>query len=262
MFNQRDQADGLRRIMGTPNARMISVLAADGQSAHAWLTNLAASMVGPAQRMLLIQATAQENHSPSLQTVLLHKSTLNHSISPHPLGFDVACLSENSPITPPLSGNLNAKLDGIVKQLAYDYDTVMIEAQLDQALGLPLPMMSQHELVIQMGRDEEAIKAAYITIKQVCQQYGNRPFGVVVTRSNQAQGQQYFMRLSQVCKQFLGVSLNFLGAIPDDDALRKSSAMGRSVIDAFPKAQAAIAFKAVASSLAKHRLTPSSLAVA
>lgn len=262
MFNQRDQADGLRRIMGTPNTRMISILAADGQLGQPWLTNLAASMAGPEQRMLLIQATAQLNLPPSLQTVVLQKTTLNQSISRHPLGFDVACLSESSPITQPLSGNLNAKLDGIVKQLAYDYDTVMIEAQLDQTLGLSLPMMSQHELVIQMGRDEEAIKSTYITIKRLCQQYGNRPFGVVVTRSSQAQGQQYFLRLSQVCKQFLGVSLNFLGAIPDDDALRKSSAMGRSVMDAFPKAQAAIAFKAVASSLAKHRLTPSSLAVA
>ena len=38
MFNYRDQADGLRRIMAKTTARMISVIGANGQPVTPWIT--------------------------------------------------------------------------------------------------------------------------------------------------------------------------------------------------------------------------------
>lgn len=266
MFNHHDQADGLRRMMTKRSARIISVLSADGSPTQGWLTNLAASLYNQQHRLLLIQSGIagwpDHNQSVCLQAVGEQKTTLPRAISRHALGFDRARFSENKTLTQPLSANLKTALDVIVKQIVYDYDTVMIEAQHHIEDGLTLPLMSKHELVIQMQRNEAGIKAAYTCIKRVCMQYGNQPFGVVVTAANQLQGQQYFMRLNQVCQQFLGVKLSFLGAIPNDDALQQSTAMGRSVVDAFPKAQATLAFKAVANSLDKRPLASASMAMA
>lgn len=262
MLKYRDQAEGLRRIMAKSAPRIISLLSVAGTTTHPCLTNLAASLVSPSQRILLIQARNRSADSPSLQAVADHQATLSMAIQRHPLGFDVTGLIENNPITPALSGNLKQALDSIVSHLADNYDTVMIEALLDTHDELLLPLMAQHALVLHLPRSERAIKAAYSAIKRICLRYGQQPVSVLVEGANPAQGQQYFMRLNQVCQQFLGVSLQFLGAIPEDDALQQSNRLGRSVLDAFPKAQATLAFKAIAKRLDKHQTGTTSLAVA
>jgi flagellar biosynthesis protein FlhG len=264
MFNHNDQADGLRRIMASSSARVISVMSANGQPATAWLNNLAASMVNPEKRTLLIQAIQKPATKYSLHSVALRKSVLSRSIVKHPQGYDLASLAENSTLTSSLSDDVKAQLDGIVNQLAFNYDTVMMEAQLDPRDNtFILPSMAQHELVIQMERNEEAIKSAYVMIKRISQQYGQLPLNVMVTGSTQEQGQQYFMRLNQVCEQFLGVALSFLGAIPEMIVSSKTTGdKNKNGLDTSPAAQSALAFKAIAKSLEKQRLATPSLAAA
>lgn len=269
MFNYHDQADGLRRIMARSSARIISIMGVHGQPADIWLNHLAASMAGPDKRMLLIQAKQQPMEKHTLQAVALRKSILSRAITKHPQGYDLASLTETGALTSPLSDDLKQQLDGIVNQLAYDYDTVMIEAQLDpRDHTFNLPLMTQHELVIQMDRTDEAIKSSYTTIKRICQQYGQVRLSVLVTDSSHEQGQQYFMRLNQVSQQFLGVSLSFLGAIPGINMLQKNTATAktgfknRHEVEPSPAAQSALAFKAIATTLEKQRLSTPSLAAA
>lgn len=262
MFNYRDQADGLRRIMAKSSARIISVIGANGQPACPWMRNLAISMLLPEQRLLLIHASRQDTIPYSLQAVAVKNSAIKRAITRHPQGYDLSCLIENDQLTSPLSPDLKGQLDGIVRQLAYDYDTVMIETQLEtQTFGLMLPVIAEHELVIQMDRSDSAIKAAYVTIKHISQQHGNVPLSVVVTGANHDQGQQYFMRLNQVCKQFLGVALNFLGAIPAEET-KPGAAAGRMQPGNVKPDQTALAFKSVAHHLEKQRITTPSMAVA
>jgi flagellar biosynthesis protein FlhG len=269
MFNYRDQADGLRRIMARSSARMISVMSANGQPADNWLSQLAASMVSPGKQVLLIQAKQRPMTKYTLQAVALRKNILSRAVVKHPQGYDLASLTETDALTSPLSGDLKTELDAIVNQLAYDYDTVMIEALLDPSdQTLVLPVMAQHTLVIQMERHDEAIKSAYTTIKRICQQHGQMPLSVVVTDASHEQGQQYFMRLNQVCQQFLGVTLSFLGAIPGGKSMQKAQAKpnaglkNRLAVEPTPPMQSAMAFKAIAKSLDQQRLTTSSLAAA
>jgi flagellar biosynthesis protein FlhG len=267
MFNYHDQADGLRRIMARSSARMISVMAANGQPADSWLSQLAASMATPGKRVLLIQAQQRPMTKCTLQAVAMRKSNLSRAVVKHPQGYDLASLTETDALTSPLSADLKSELDGIVKQLAYDYDTVMIEALLDTSdQSLVLPVMAQHSLVLQMERHDEAIKSAYTSIKRICQQHGQLPLSVVVTDATHEQGQQYFMRLNQVCQQFLGISLGFLGAIPESKSMQKAQPVtglkNRLAAEPTPATQSAMAFKAVARSLEQQRLTTSSLAAA
>lgn len=263
MFNYQDQADGLRRIMAKSSARIISVIGANGQPVTPWMRNLAMSLLAPEQRLLLIHTNRQPGIVHSLQQVIAKNNSIKRAITNHPQGYDLCCLAENDLLTPPLSPDLKAQLDGIVRQLAYDYDTVMIETQLDtEAHNLALPVSAEHELVIQMDRSDTAIKAAYVTIKHISQQHGQLPLGVVVTGANHDQGQQYFMRLNQVCKQFLGVTLDFLGAIPAEETIAVATATRHTKPETAKQTQTAMAFKSVAHRLEKQRITTPSLAVA
>jgi flagellar biosynthesis protein FlhG len=269
MFNYHDQADGLRRIMARSSARIISIMAVNGQPADTWLSHLAASMVSPGKRLLLIQARQRPMTKYTLQAVASRKSILTRAVVKHPQGYDLASLTETDTLTSPLSGDLKSELDGIVNQLAYDYDTVMIEALLDPSdQAFVLPVMAQHTLLIQMERHDEAIKSAYTTIKRICQQHGQLRLSVVVTDASHEQGQQYFMRLNQVCQQFLGISLSFLGAIPDSKSMQQAQAKPltglktRLAAESPPVTSSAQAFKAIARGLDQQRLTTSSLAAA
>jgi flagellar biosynthesis protein FlhG len=263
MFNYRDQADGLRRIMAKSSARIISVIGANGQAVTPWMNNLAMSLLTPEHRLLLIHARRQPTVAHSLQHMVAKNNSIKRAVSKHPHGYDLCCLAENDLLTSPLSQDLKTQLDGIVRQLAYDYDTVMIETQLDtQDHTLALSLSAQHELIIQMDRSDTAIKAAYVTIKHISQQYGQLPLSIVVTDANQDQGQQYFMRLNQVCKQFLGVTLAFLGAIPAEQPMPATMAAGQAKPAMAKQTATSLAFKSVAHRLEKQRITTPSLAVA
>lgn len=263
MFNYRDQADGLRRIMAKTSARIISVIGANGQPASQWMRQLATSMLTPEQRLLLVHAHRQPAMTHSLQGIAVQRQAIKRGIFKHPQGYDLTCLGENDLLTSPLSHDLKTQLNGIVEQLAYDYDTVMIEAQLDsQDYSLLLPVIAAHELVIQMDRSDAAIKSAYATIKHISQQHGQIPLGVVVTDANHDQGNQYFMRLNQVCKQFLGITLEFIGAMPADTSMAVTDNPGRATAEVSKQLSSTLAFKTVAHRLEQQRISMPSMAVA
>ena len=263
MFNYRDQADGLRRIMAKTSARIISVIGANGQPASQWVRQLAASMLTPEHRLLLVHAHRQAAITHSLQGIAVQRQAIKRGIFKHPQGYDLTCLGENDLLTSPLSQDLKAQLNGIVEQLAYDYDTVMIEAQLDsQDYSLLLPVIAEHELIIQMDRSDDAIKSAYATIKHISQRHGQIPLGVVVTDANQDQGKQYFMRLNQVCKQFLGLSLDFIGAMPAQTGTVNANTSTQQATEVSKQLSSTLAFKTVAHRLEQQRISMPSMAVA
>lgn len=50
------------------------------------------------------------------------------------------------------------------------------------------------------------------------------------------------MKLSKVAQRFLDVSLGYIGAIPQDEYLRKAVQRQQAVVEAFPRSSSAIAF--------------------
>ncbi len=49
--------------------------------------------------------------------------------------------------------------------------------------------------------------------------------------------------MAQAASRYLAAQLNFLGAIPADDHIRRATGQGRAVMDVFPFAGAALAFQ-------------------
>ena len=54
-------------------------------------------------------------------------------------------------------------------------------------------------------------------------------------------GQELYNRLTRVTQRFLDVTLNYLGAIPRDDYVRKAVRRQQAVVDAYPRSRAALA---------------------
>jgi flagellar biosynthesis protein FlhG len=134
----------------------------------------------------------------------------------------------------------------IFNKLAQQYEIVLVDATLNKENLLPLKILNEGEMIIQLTRQPESIKNAYTLIKKICSELGRRPFGIIVDNATDVQAQIVFRNISNVARRFMQIELEFFGAIPSDEHLNRATKLGRSVIDAFPMATASTAFKKIA----------------
>ena len=60
------------------------------------------------------------------------------------------------------------------------------------------------------------------------------------------EGNALFGKLTKVTDRFLDVAMQYVGAIPQDDAIKRAVQRQKAVVDAYPRAKASTAFKALA----------------
>jgi flagellar biosynthesis protein FlhG len=105
---------------------------------------------------------------------------------------------------------------------------------------------AQHVLLV-VCDEPASLTDAYALVKVLSRNHGITRFRVVanMTRSP-GEGQELFRKLERVTGRFLEVSMEFAGEIPEDPYLRRAIREQRPVVDAFPAAPAARAFKKLA----------------
>ena len=60
------------------------------------------------------------------------------------------------------------------------------------------------------------------------------------------EGRTLFQKLTAVTDRYLDIAMDFMGAIPYDDYLKKAVQKQRAVVEAYPRSKAALAFKKLA----------------
>jgi flagellar biosynthesis protein FlhG len=130
----------------------------------------------------------------------------------------------------------------------------------DTAAGIADPVLqfceaAQHVLMVL--RDEPtSLTDSYALIKVLSRSRGVRQFRVLTNMMRRAtQGEHVFTRLQRVTDRYLDVKLEYVGEIPEDASVQKSIQVQRSVIEAFPRSEAALAFRKLASA-AQHWAAP------
>lgn len=257
----QDQAAGLRRIMATPKPRVVSIISADiSQDQPRMMTNLAASIFGQGSDVLVVHASQESREVkygvdklPSLFDVAFESNnddfSLTDAISNTSYGFNVAKLMQKNQFNIDMESDECELTNQLFSELAHDYEIVLVDATLNKDKLLPLKILNNGEIIIQLTRQPESITNAYTLIKQICSELGRRSFGIIVDNATDAQAQIVFRNISQVARRFMQIELEFFGSIPCDDHVSRAAKLGRSVIDAFPLASASTAFKQIAQRL-------------
>jgi flagellar biosynthesis protein FlhG len=145
----------------------------------------------------------------------------------------------------------NQQLGFIFEELMHQFDVVFVNATLDQQNLLPLSVLNESEILIQLSRDPASIKHAYGLIKRICSQIGSRGFSIVVDNATEDQAEAIFNNIAEVAWRFMKIQLSFFGAIPNDEHLLRAAYLGRPVVDAFPMANASTAFHKIAEKMHK-----------
>ncbi|RJX31034.1 MAG: antiactivator of flagellar biosynthesis FleN protein [Oxalobacter sp.] len=221
----------------------------------AMLTNIGASLANADSSVLLLDATIGVRGTASYLDIsqavtLLHAARkeydLEHAIRHAPQGFCMATLGRSS-LQAVLRNRLQAgRLKSIFDKLINCFDVIMIDAQLSDDDDLIFPILPEGEIVIHVSDNARSIKAAYAIIKQINSREGRRSFGVLLTGASEKRTQAVYENMAKAASRYLAVSLNAIGYVPTDEYIGKAASLGKTVVDAFPKAGAAIAFRQLA----------------
>lgn len=253
---KHDQAEGLRRLMAKPRPRVVSLLSAcantDQQNT---MTNLAATLASFGYKVLLLNASHGDMQAslkpygvgavPTLLSVTQGKHRLIEAIVTSELGFSFAHLMSTKGLTEPMQNHTANSLNELLEGLAQRFDLILVNAVL-AGNTLPLPVLNQGEIIIQLNHDADSVKEAYKLIKKQYSELGKRSFGVLVSGVSHQKAEEVYKGLAKVARQYLALELEFVGAIPMDEHLKRASHLGRAIVDAFPKAAASKAFKSLA----------------
>ena len=106
------------------------------------------------------------------------------------------------------------------------------------------------QVVIVTNREPTALADAYAFIKVLATKYGVKRVLVVANSvSHAGEGEEVFERLLRLSDRFLGVGLDYLGAVVQDVAVTKSIQSGRPILALSPEAAASQCLRQIAAKL-------------
>lgn len=256
-----DQAEGLRRILGAGSARYISFVSAISPTQkNSFLLNMATALVSKGNDLHLLDATQNTNGissvSPLIKTCLsdLNEENLdnNSALIEYSKGIHI-CKLTNQPIKE-LTNNDSfvKKISTTLTALKPDARICLVDTDLEYDCPFVLPELTNSDVVVLATTTAESIKSAYLQIKALHNQLGKRSYYVLILGTSPTKAKLIHQNMSQAAKLYLAVPLISLGSIPNDEYLSRATQLGKNVVEAYPTAASAVAFREIASKLADN----------
>ncbi|MGB5305838.1 MAG: MinD/ParA family protein [Gammaproteobacteria bacterium] len=252
-----DQAAGLRRMVQPHPVKVVAVTGGKGGVGKTSVSiNLATALAQHGKAVMLMDAdlglanvdvllglTSRYN----LSHVITGESTLADIIVEGPAGVK---------IIPAASGKHNminltaAEHSGLIHafgELDHGVDVLLVDTAAGISDSVITFTRAAHEVVVVVCDEPASVTDAYALIKILNRDNGVERFHVLANMTTSAyEGQALFKKLSRVAQRFLDVTLNFMGAIPHDEYLRKAIQRQQTVMEAFPRSRSAVAFRKLA----------------
>ena len=132
-------------------------------------------------------------------------------------------------------------------QLDLDLDVMVVDNAAGIADGVLTFCQAAQDVIVVVCDEPASVTDAYALIKVLSRDRGVSRLQVLANQvQSPAEGRQLFEKLQRVSGRFLDVTLNYLGAIPRDEWLRRAVQRQEAVVDAFPSAPSAVAFRDIA----------------
>ena len=162
-------------------------------------------------------------------------------------------------IVPAASGvqqmaSLTTQQHGAMIQAFSDLSDQLDVLVIDTAAGISDTVVSfvraAQEVMVVVCDEPSSITDAYALIKLLNKDYDIVRFRVVANMvRNVKEGRMLFDKLSSVCERFLDVTMQYVGAIPYDENVRKAVQKQRAIIEYLPQSKASQAYRQIASKI-------------
>lgn len=252
-----DQAASLRRL--TPAAqvgRSFAFLGVSGCGVTTMVSEMAAGLTAAQRRTLIIDAhpgnpLAQrfvDDPGVTLDMVASSQGSLHDAVTQLPFGASVMNVHSRPSTLMHLPELIEHRLVSEYEALTRDIELVLIDApsvSTDPALAA-----LADNLVLVLTPDIQTLMQAYAMVKRLALEFARRRFDVLVNRARDMnEAQAIFQRLSQVTSEFLGVSLRWVGFVPEDPMVRRAVLLRTTTLHGFPGSEAGTACSQLAAVL-------------
>ncbi|MEW6764611.1 MAG: MinD/ParA family protein [Pseudomonadota bacterium] len=257
-----DQAQTLRAMLEPRPVQVLAVTSGKGGVGKTNVSvNLATALARTGQQVMLMDADlAMANvdvllgiHPKlNLSHVIDGTHSLQDVIIQGPAGLHVVPASSGIKKMAELGPRENAGLIHAFSELSLPLDTLIIDTAAGIADSVVSFARAAREVLVVVCDEPASLTDAYAMIKVLSREHGVERFHVIANMTHtQDEGRKLFMKLASVCDRFLDVTLNFLGAVPFDEYLRKAVQRQQPVVEAYNASRAAQAFMQMAERIAK-----------
>lgn len=200
--------------------------------------------LGLANLDILLGVSAKEN----ISHVLAGECSLRDILVEGPGGIKIVPAASGTQQLVNMGPREHAGLIHAFSELSQDIDVLLI----DTAAGISDMVLSfvsaAQETLFVVTNEPTSITDAYALIKLLNKQTGMYRFNVLANMVRTPQeGRELYAKLTKVTDRFLDVALQYVGSIPFDEYVRKAVQRQKPVLEAYPRAKASLAFKALAS---------------
>lgn len=252
-----DQASGLRRMVKPRPVRVIAVTGGKGGVGKTNVSvNLATAMANDGKRVMLLDADLGLANVDvllglhpkyNLSHVIAGQRSLEEVIVAGPGGVHIVPASSGVKTMAHLSPAEHAGLIRAFSEISHDIDVLLIDTAAGIADGVTSFCRAAQEVVVVVCDEPASITDAYALIKVLNRDHNVVRFRILANMAHTVQeGREVYGKLVKAAERFLDVTLDYLGAVPYDEYLRKAVQKQRAVVEAYPRSKASQAFKNLA----------------
>ena len=243
-----DQAEGLRRMLVSNQTEILALVSGRRASGRTSVTlNLAAALSKAGRDVLILDENpAPHNLTDSLGLlarldlldVIRGKCQLVDAVV-GAYGCSILPTARLMRALPTLNANEQGRLEEILLEAANGVDVMLVDAaMLDETTSLALS--PNVRMLVVMDATSSGITQNYAMIKRLALEQARSRFEILVNRvADEKTARLVYGNIEKVAKTHLAVELEYMGCIPQDDRLKRSTQLGRAVVEAFPAAASA-----------------------
>ncbi|MEN9930937.1 MAG: hypothetical protein RL604_1184 [Pseudomonadota bacterium] len=255
MLNLKDQAEGLRVLLGKRGNKSFIVLSAlNPIDKNGVLLNISAAIIHSGESVNLIDANRNLD---GISSILKNKSANAQAKTNHYLSVITPSIQSNANrigITKVFSAseaseNTHKPLNEILKLIEENtekYTISFIDIDINDEITEHLEEITAGQVIVLVNNQENSIKKAYTLLKKLSTKISELKVNIVVNGSDQEESQLIQRNISLTASNYLSISIASLGNIIHDEDLAKASKIGKSVFEVFPKSPSIDIFNQIA----------------
>ncbi len=255
-----DQAAGLRRLLGQGGLQVITVMSGrKGAGKTTATANLAAALAHSGRDVLIVDQDRQGRGAAAalgllplhdVSDVLAGRCTLDDLILEGSDKVRVLPIGGGFTRLGRLSARDQAWLAAGFERLQCGVDVVLVDME-DATDPDALPLgLAASEIMIVLPPGQAALTDCYTLVKRLAMNFGKRQFRLLLNRvASTAQAQAAARNFADTASRYLGVSVDYLGHVPEDEKLDRAGRLRTPVVNAFPVAQSTSQFRRLADGL-------------